>query len=325
MADQDSKKARREAAREERRRAEEAAAAAAAKARVKNTIITVVSLAVVGGLVWLAWDNTQKTEFGEAELVDRAAAAEAREALACEVLAEDAPYPDRTHYDPAGAPPADTLYTDVRPTHSGPHFNQTHPIIRAGASQQLEERAVTHSLEHGSVGFFYDPDQFDSVGELEALSERLNDNGFAVQRAGAGIYVAPYTDPGISSGKAFAMRAWGQAVDCDGYDEDVALAFVIEHFGTHGIAPEGNFAPFPEALLKYSDGEGQDTTEGAGGGEGDPGDHGDTTGDPAEGEADADAPAEDAPAEDAPVEDAPAEDAPAEDSGDAPADESTEG
>ncbi len=314
MADQDStKKARRDAAREERRRAEEAAASAAAKAKVKNTIITVISLALVGGLLWLAIDNGRTEVIGDTILVDRAAAEAGREAMNCEVLAEDAPFEDRTHYEPASAPPADTLYTGIRPTHSGPHFNQTHPIIRSGVDTQLEERATTHSLEHGSINFYYDPEQFDDKGAVEALSEKLNDNGFAVTRAGAGIYVSPYTNPGITSGKAFAMRAWGQAVDCDGYDEDVALAFVLEYFGTHGIGPEGNFAPFPEENLAYGDGDDTETSDGATDGEAT--------------DAPTDAEATDAPTDEAstsPIEEpAPADEASPGD--EAPTDESSEG
>lgn len=262
----DSKRERREAAREARRIAQEEAAAAAAKARVRSIGITILSLVVIGTLVWLAIDNVRGTSIEASILIDREAVEPARAAAGCEVLAEDAPNPGAAeHFDPATAPPADVMYPfDIRPAHSGPHFGQTLPIIRAGVDSQLEERGLLHNLEHGSVAIFYDPEQVEGgeVGAMESLSETLNDNGFALARSGSGIFVSPFTDPGISSGKAVALRAWGQAVDCDRFDETVAQAFIRDHYGREGIAPEGGFAPYPFDTLAYAD-EAGDGSDGA--------------------------------------------------------------
>jgi hypothetical protein len=257
VVSEQSKKERRDDAREARRLAEQEAAAAATKARVRSIAITVVSLVAIGALVALAFDNVRTTSIDSALVVSRTAAAEAFDANGCEVLVTDTPESvEAEHVDPATAPPADVMYPfQVRPAHSGPHFVQTLPIIRSGVSSQLEERALTHNLEHGAIAIWYDPAQVssDDIGVMETLSETLNDNGFANSRGGGGIFVSPYTEPGISSGKAVALRAWGNAVDCNTWNEDVAKSFTRENYGTEGIGPEGNFSPYPFATLQYDD------------------------------------------------------------------------
>jgi hypothetical protein len=50
-------------------------------------------------------------------------------------------------------------------------------------------------------------------------------------------------------------------MDCDEWDETVANSFVIENYGTHGIAPERVFAPYPTEVLAYEDQEVGDTPE----------------------------------------------------------------
>lgn len=256
MAEQ-SKNERRDAAREARRVAQEQAAKDAAKARVRSIGITLVSLLVIGALVWLALDNVKGKAVAAAILIDRDARDEVFEAAGCEVLAEDTPNPgENEHVQPASAPAADAMYPfEIRPTVSGPHFIQTLPIVAAGASNQLDERGLTHNMEHGAIIVWYDPAQVDggAVGTMENLSETLNDSGFASSTAGAGIFVTPYTEPGISSGKAIALRAWGQAVDCDTFSDQVAYHFIRENYGNQAIAPEGNFAPYPIKALAYRD------------------------------------------------------------------------
>jgi len=248
-----TKAQRREAARDQRREAEQAAAKAAARSRRNTTLAVVGGGAALAGLIFLATMGNDPEILEDTILVSASQAEAGRAAAGCEVLAEDAPLPDATHHDPATAPPAEALYTSIRPTHSGPHFTAVHPLITGGASSQLEERATTHNLEHGAIIAWYEPDKLDgaAVGELEALAESLNGNGFGNASSGAALFVSPYTDPGISSGKALAIRAWGNAMDCDTYDESALLAFMLNEYGTHGRAPEGNFSPFPEAVLQY--------------------------------------------------------------------------
>ena len=177
------------------------------------------------------------------------------------MLVDREPLEDRTHFEAASAPAADSMYSGIRPTHSGPHMLQFHPIISAGSDSQIDERSSTHNLEHGSVIAWYDPEQIDAASEMGGWSETLNANGFAYSNTGAAVMVAPYTDPGISSGKAVAFRAWGVAMDCDEWDETVANSFVIDHYGTHGIAPERTLGTYPDGVLAYEDVEVEDNTD----------------------------------------------------------------
>jgi hypothetical protein len=65
----------------------------------------------------------------------------------------------------------------------------------------------------------------------------------------------------ISSGKPIAMRAWGVAMDCDSWDESYADGFLVDYWGTHGIAPERNLSPYPASAIQYGDGAVEDNTE----------------------------------------------------------------
>jgi hypothetical protein len=129
----------------------------------------------------------------------------------------------------------------------------THPLVRDGADSQLDVLALGHNLEHGAVMAWYDPEQVDNatIAAMEQWSEQLNNTGFAMPAAGAGIFVAPFTDPGISSGEAIALRSWNLGVDCGSWNETAANSFVIETFGQRGGAPEG--VPFPDGTIGYAD------------------------------------------------------------------------
>lgn len=256
MADQ-SKRERREAAREARRVAEEQAARDAAKARVRGIGITIISVVLIGALVWLAVDNVQTDEIDAAITVDREAAAAGRDAAGCEVLAEDAPNPEPyTHIPPAEAPPASAMYAGIaiRPVHSGVHLPNPLPRVGSGIDTQLDERALTHNLEHGAIVMWFDPEQADGqdLSDMRGLADLLNDNGFS-NNGGGNLYVTPYTEDEISSGKAIAIRAWGNAMDCDSFDEEAVKAFIREHYGTEGIAPEKPISPYPFGSLAYED------------------------------------------------------------------------
>ncbi|MEX2504645.1 MAG: DUF3105 domain-containing protein, partial [Egicoccus sp.] len=253
-------KERRNQAREERKRREAEAAAKRKKSGLRNGLIGAGVIVVVGAVLAQAFLGGPESIDG-AILVSSSDADAAREAAGCEMLVEREPLEDRTHHEATSVPPADALYGDVRPTHSGPHTIQFHPIISAGSDSQLDERSTTHNLEHGSVIAWYDPEQVDAAGDMGGWSETLNANGFTNSRGGAAVMVSPYTDPGISSGKAVAFRAWGVAMDCDEWDETVANSFVIDHYGTHGIAPERPLGPYPEGVLEYGDIEVEDNTD----------------------------------------------------------------
>lgn len=148
--------------------------------------------------------------------------------------------------DPA-APVAEEIYTAGRPTASGPHYASVAPVREGVAPSQLDERATTHNLEHGAVVIWFDPNQLDTgqVEDIAATAKELHDNGFRKRSAGAGVLASPFTDPGIDSGAAVALRAWGTALDCTSWDAEVAQQFVIDNYGTNGTAPERGLAPHP--------------------------------------------------------------------------------
>ena len=283
MAEQErlTKAERREQKRQRRLEEEAAAAAKAARDRRRNTFTAIALLVVVGLLVWLAVGNL--TPDASVQLT-RAEAEEARAAADCEVLdpglitdADTAPLgiSSREHLDPATAPAAEVLYTNGRPTASGPHYTNPLPIVNGIRDEPIDERASTHNLEHGSIIVWFDADEVPSedVADIEDWVTQLNENGFAENTGRAGIIASPVGESGIDSGKPLAIRAWGQAMDCESWDRDWANAFTIDHYGTNGTAPENFIGVYPEDTLAYGDG-GDSTDE--------------TT----------DAPAEDAPAED---------------------------
>lgn len=247
-------KERRRLAREERKRAEQEAAKRERFGRVRSMALSVLVVAIIAGMSALAFLGGPEG-IGETIVLARSEVESAREEAGCEVISDrpvDAP---AAHFEAASAPPADQLYSDPRPMNSGPHFSQTLPIIRSGSDNQLEERALGHNLEHGAIAAWYDPEQVDAdtIAAMEDWSARLVESGFAEPRAGVGIFVSPYTDPGITSGKAVAFRAWGFSLDCDEWDETVANSVVLERFGDRGIAPEGRMAPFPSDQMRYED------------------------------------------------------------------------
>ncbi len=254
-------KERRAAAREDRKRKEAAAAKKKQRNQVRNGLATFAIVGVIAAVVIQAFTGGPE-RIDDTILLTASEVAEAREAAGCEVLALRQPLPERYHFEANQAPHPDTIYTDVRPTHSGPHTVGVHPIT-ASASRQISEVATTHNLEHGTIIVWYDPDQVDNAtaNAIGSWAERLNDNGFRRDVGGVGIITSPYEDPGITSGKAVALRAWGTAIDCDEWNETAAMGFVAEHYGTRGIAPEGNFAPYPSDVVDFADDDAPTTTD----------------------------------------------------------------
>ena len=253
-------KERKALAREERKRKEAEAAKQRQRSQLRAGLITFAIVAVVAAVVLQAF-LPDGTDLDGAILVSSSEAEVVRVAAGCEMITDREPLDDRTHFENDAAPDPDTIYGEVRPTHSGPHTIGVHPVLPA-ADRQLDEVSLTHNLEHGTVIVWWDPDQVDgatarSIGDWAQV---LNANGFRRDIGGIGIVTAPYEDPGISSGKSVAFRAWGTAMDCDEWNETVAHAFVIENFGTHGIAPERLSAPFPSEVLAFDDVEVEDTS-----------------------------------------------------------------
>lgn len=260
MAEQERKtKAERREEKRQRRMEEEAAAAAAARrATYRNGAIAVALVAVLGGLGYLAIGNRTPT-IDNAITVAAAEIEEARTSSGCEVL-QIQPIESRDHLQPASAPPAEALYTNGRPTATGPHYENPGPIFSGVRDEQFDERATTHNMEHGSVIVWFDPEQVsdEAVDEIDDMVTRLNDAGFANNNGRAGILASPFTDPGIDSGKAIAIRSWGQGMDCDEWDIDYAYGWIAQNFGSRGPAPEALIGQYPEDVLEISDEEGGD-------------------------------------------------------------------
>lgn len=253
-------KERRVQAREERKRKEEAARKRAQKQRLKGGAVAAVITALVAFTVFQAFFNAGPSLEGDTIEIAASEVDDLREAAGCEVVTERSPLPESFHFEGNEEPPADSIYTDTRPTHSGPHLGQVSAVSEDGYSSQVSETATTHNLEHGAVIVWFDPEQAadEDVSAISDWNQTLNNSGFREDpRTGAGVTSSPYEDPGISSGQTFAFRAWGTAMDCEAWDEDVANAFVAEHYGTRGIAPEGTFGGYPEGAVELVDDDGE--------------------------------------------------------------------
>lgn len=281
-----TKKERRERARQERKRKE---AEAARRAR-RNRIVSWTSSLVVGaGVVAVMVLAFAGGESGVEDTIFVAAseAEAAQSAAGCEQL-QVQQLPPR-HVDPASAPPADQMYPGVRPAASGPHFET--PLAATTYTNPADERGLTHNLEHGSVIVYYTPEQLedDTVGAIESWAERMAASGFSNQTTSSGVITTPF--PGeTTSGKPIALRAWGVALDCEQFDETVANQFLLNTYGTHGSAPEGSFAEFPEDTLQYQPndrptGQAPGSGEGGDAGEQTPAEDGTTDGDTADDDA----------------------------------------
>lgn len=265
MAEQErmTKKERRAASREDRKRKEEEARRKARKQNMISGLSTLAVVAVIGLVVWTAFAGGEDV-ISDVQ-ISTADAEAAKTAAGCEVIEETVA--DTTHYEPNTAPALSIMYPSTRPPAGGPHFSQFNNFISNGADNQLDERSTTHNLEHGAIIAWYDPEQVsgDDIGAMESWSGSLNTSGFrgAVNGnySGGSIFVSPFTDPGISSGKAVAFRAWGVSMDCDEWNETAANSFVIDNYGTHGASPERNFSQYPEEALGYSDTTVEDNTE----------------------------------------------------------------
>ncbi|HEX2026672.1 MAG TPA: DUF3105 domain-containing protein [Nitriliruptorales bacterium] len=245
MADQERlpKRERREQARRERREKEAAAARQARRKRAVSAALTVAVVAGIGAMLWFTRAPAAETGIE----VSSAAAEQALVTAGCEPI--QMPIPEDIAHLSEPAPPPEQLYPQ-RPVHSGRHFGVTAPVGVSG--EPLDERFSTHNLEHSSVVVWYDPQRLeeDVRGQVEDWAEARNRAGFR-GRSGAGILVSPWEGAFGTSDKPLALRAWGQALDCDGWERTVADAFLIAHFGTHGRAPESSIAGYPEDVLSF--------------------------------------------------------------------------
>lgn len=254
MAEQErrSKAERRAEARVERKHAEQEAARQERRQSRRNIAVTVAVVAAVALVMVPAVSNWLGGGAEAESTISLEGALEARETAGCEMVVDGQPLPDSTHRDPATAPPADVMYANatVRPTHSGPHFSRTNQILGGIPGDPLDERSTTHNLEHGAVNVWFDPDTVEQ-GTIEQMEDWMRsrlDMGFESRAAGT-IFVSPYPD--MTGDASIALRAWGYALNCQDWDQDVADSFLIDYWGTHGEAPERSMSPYPQNALGY--------------------------------------------------------------------------
>lgn len=243
--------------RKRKREAQRRKAAEQSRRRLRRRILTglgtLAVLALVGAVLWQAFSGG--SELAEPVALTADEVREARATASCELVDRVVEFPSTRHIPSRDqAPPLEQLYPRVRPPHGGPHLETPHPLIVDGSDRQLDELTTTHNLEHGAVIVWYDPEAVDdeTIAAMESWSETLNDSGFANIQGGSGLFVSPYTDPGLPEGTAVAMRAWGVAMDCAAWNRTAADAFVLQYYGTHGIAPEAaTFALYPEDTIVW--------------------------------------------------------------------------
>lgn len=252
-----TKKERREKRRRERQREEAAEQRQERRRRMLAIGGTAVAIAGIVALIVFTGGSSGETGI----VIDPAEAQQASQSAGCTTPQVPAQSGAADHINPAEAPPASQLYP-VRPTASGPHFPTQHPT--GVYDDPIDERATTHSLEHGGVIVWYVPDAVDgqTVSQIEDWANGRNSAGFNVNpRFGAGIIAAPFPD-GTSTGNPVALRAWGVAVDCAQFNETVADSFLINNFASHGQSPEGGGIAYPEDVLSFSEGDQSPATDG---------------------------------------------------------------
>jgi hypothetical protein len=243
---------RRIAAREQRRSQQVVPETVRASRPPRHVITTLVVVGLLGAVLFQAFLGGPDT-LDAAIVVSSADAVDARSAAGCVLLADREPLRESSHYPSEVIPPAGVAFghLEIRPTHSGPHAASVYPVS-TGAKRPIDEVVSTHNLEHGSIIVWFDADRVaGQTKDIASWARLLNVSGFAHGQGGVGILASPYGGNGISSGKAVALRAWGTALDCDTWNETVANAFVLEHFGSRGIAPEAGAVRFPDSLLSW--------------------------------------------------------------------------
>ncbi len=216
-----------------------------------RAVAVIASMALVLGLVATAAIGLRQGTGARGAVtapLDREAVAVRADAAGCTLVVDGEPLEDRGHLDPDDAPPPEVLYPE-RPAHSGQHYGTVLSLPQGPARAPIDERAVLHNMEHGAVVVWFDPAAADreTIADWRDARDGL---GF-VSRAGGAVFASPMPD--IDDAPSVALRAWGVAMDCERFDPIVADAFLVDHWGSHGEAPEAELSPFPEDALHYRD------------------------------------------------------------------------
>lgn len=207
---------RREQARRERAKLQREMAAQQRTRRILTGVGVVAGLALV---VWYVTRPVGSSGDLAQALADAPAAAEA---AGCTEPVDVGPYQPATD-DGAHVPvlPALSTYPSIPPA-SGPHSPDTMP---AGVYEEPMDLApAIHSLEHGGVIVFYDPDI--APEKITALEDFYGGSS-----AGADVLLSPYDYPdqgaagSLPDGVEMAMVGWQFLVTCATADPLAAFNF----------------------------------------------------------------------------------------------------
>lgn len=234
MSDEQLSKRERQKQRRQAKKEREQADQRTARLR-QAAAIGLVILVVLGGIGLVV-----ANQIGERN--ERAARAEAVAArldeLGCTEVTTEEDFGGGQHIPGAalaGNAP-ETLYT-TRPASAGPHLGQ---VTASGVfDATIDERLVVHNLEHGYVTFWWDPDAPQET--IDAVRQFVDDNLDEYPK----LIAAPYNTD-LPAEQAVTTVAWTQRQECTEFDPDVALAFLDDHYGLAGVAPEKNLQPHDE-------------------------------------------------------------------------------
>jgi hypothetical protein len=119
--------------------------------------------------------------------------------------------------------PAGTEITyETMPPASGPHYDQT---ASAGFyTDRPQLGALVHSLEHGAVVVYYDPERI-TPDARESLER------FAATHTGTWQSVIVVPTPVDDPSAPYILTAWRHKLSLDSYDRDTVRAFLAEYLG----------------------------------------------------------------------------------------------
>jgi hypothetical protein len=187
-------------------------------------------------------------------IYQRGATARAIEAAGCGQVRTIPPYDpatqDATHISPESdvpEPPALSTYPSVPPA-SGPHQPPGQQVPSGVYDSPPDVWGSIHSLEHGAVVIWYDPDApITEANEIKDFFDQAEERDHVI--------VAPYNYPdqgeqgSLPDGNLMALTAWHHVQSCEDLSLDAAKAFVDDYRaatpnppGYKGGAPEAGAA-----------------------------------------------------------------------------------
>lgn len=119
------------------------------------------------------------------------------------------------------SPDTDVEYDTTPPT-SGPHYSGT---VEAGFYTEAQPAGdIVHTLEHGAVVIYYDPDALPPEAE-----QSLKEWASAHTGTWKSVVVVPNTYESVDS--PYVLTAWRHSLRLSDYDTEVVQAFLAEYLG----------------------------------------------------------------------------------------------